>query len=149
MKNKLIALLILAAAALFQLLEQTPGETGRDPSSQQTATSDAAKLQQAVANKASKVWFKRTAFTVRKLLPDDTKGSRHQRFLVKREGLPTLLVAHNIDLAPRVPLRTGDTLHISGRYEWNAKGGVIHWTHHDPRGRKPGGWIELNGERYK
>jgi hypothetical protein len=144
MKNKVLALALLAAAALFQFIDQ-----GADTAVTQSANGDSARLVQAVEKKASKVWFEGTSFTVRKILPDDTKGSQHQRFLVKRNGLPTLLVAHNIDLAPRVPIEIGDTVVISGRYEWNAKGGVLHWTHHDPRGRKPGGWIELDGKRYK
>ncbi|GAA6151137.1 DUF3465 domain-containing protein [Pseudoteredinibacter isoporae] len=110
---------------------------------------DLVSLQQAVTAKRSKVWFDETQFTVYKLLADDTKGSRHQRFLVRREGLPTLLVAHNIDLAPRAPLRPGQSLYIKGRYEWNQKGGVLHWTHHDPRGVQPGGWLRLGEEKYQ
>jgi len=39
-----------------------------------------------------------------KVLPDDTRGTRHQRFLVKLSSGQTLLMAHNIDLAPRVPV---------------------------------------------
>ena len=93
---------------------------------------------------------------VQRVLEDDTQGSRHQRFIVRVadpiEDVPdpvTLLVAHNIDLAPRVPLETGDRLLIRGEYEWNDRGGVLHWTHHDPDGDRPGGWIELDGERYR
>jgi len=60
----------------------------------------------------------------------------------------TLLVAHNIALAPRVPVQQGETITLNGEYVWNDKGGVMHWTHHDPQGRK-GGWIELAGKRYE
>ena len=84
------------------------------------------------------------------VLPDDNKGSRHQRFLLETNSGLTLLVAHNIDLAPRVPsLQRGDRVAFHGEYEWNEKGGVIHWTHHDPRGSHVGGWLERNGERYE
>ena len=105
-------------------------------------------LKRAVASHQSKVWFEETQFEVVKLLPDDNEGSRHQRLLVVREGLPTLLVAHNIDLAERVPVNKGQAVFIKGRYEWNEKGGVIHWTHHDPRGNNPGGWIRFDNKKY-
>lgn len=87
--------------------------------------------------------------TVDRTLPDDTEGSQHQRFILRLGSGRTLLVAHNIDLADRVPLGRGDDVRIRGEYEWNAEGGVLHWTHHDPAGRREGGWIEWNGTRYR
>jgi len=86
---------------------------------------------------------------VSRLLADDREGSRHQRFILALEGGETLLVAHNIDLAPRVPLAVGDTARVRGEYEWNEQGGVLHWTHHDPDGRRRDtGWIEHRGKVY-
>ena len=82
-----------------------------------------------------------------KSLPDDRDGSRHQRFLIELAGGHTLLVAHNIDLAERIPLERDDAIRIRGQYEWNERGGVLHWTHHDPGGRRVGGWIEHEGAR--
>lgn len=79
--------------------------------------------------------------TALKLLPDDRSGSRHQRFLLQVGGGMTVLIAHNIDVAPRVPLARGDSVELRGEYEWNDKGGVIHWTHRDPGGGHPPGWI--------
>ncbi|HKO41978.1 MAG TPA: DUF3465 domain-containing protein [Pyrinomonadaceae bacterium] len=62
----------------------------------------------------------------------------------------TLLISHNIDLAPRVVgLLTGDAVSFYGEYDWNEKGGVIHWTHHDPRKRHPAGWIKHNDRVYQ
>jgi Protein of unknown function (DUF3465) len=87
---------------------------------------------------------------VANILKDDNDGSRHQRFILTLPSGRTLLVAHNIDLAPRVePLNAGDTIAFAGEYEWNSKGGVLHWTHRDPAGRHPGGWLERNGRRFE
>ena len=91
-----------------------------------------------------------TVGIVERLLPDDHEGSRHQRFIVRLDSGQTLLVAHNIDLAPRVAeLAAGETVRIRGQYEVNERGGVVHWTHRDPRRERPGGWIEYRGERYE
>lgn len=84
-----------------------------------------------------------------KLLKDDLKGSKHQKFLIKIAPDLTLLISHNIDLAPRVPIRKNDLISLRGRYEWNNRGGLIHWTHHDPKGKKKGGWIRLNNKDYR
>lgn len=87
---------------------------------------------------------------VLRVLSDDNDGSRHQRFILLLESGQTLLVAHNIDLAPRiVSLRTGDRVEFYGEYEWNSKGGVVHWTHHDPQGRHADGWLKHGGSTYK
>lgn len=88
--------------------------------------------------------------TVSRVLSDDNKGSRHQRFILRLDSRQTLLVAHNIDLAPRIPdLKVGDRVQFYGEYEWNNKGGVIHWTHHDPRNRHEHGWLKHQGKVYQ
>ena len=87
--------------------------------------------------------------TVIKVLATDEKGSRHQRWLMRiPQRKKTLLVAHNIDVAPVVPLKVGDQLKIYGQFEANSKGGLLHWTHHDPQGRHPDGWIRHQGRIY-
>lgn len=86
---------------------------------------------------------------VTKLLPDDNDGNRHQRFIVKLASGQTLLIAHNIDQAARIEgLKPGDRVEFSGEYEWNPQGGVIHWTHRDPAGLHPPGWIRHKGRTY-
>lgn len=85
-----------------------------------------------------------------KILPDDEKGSRHQRFILQLDSGQTLLIAHNIDLAPRISsLRQGDRVGFYGEYEWTEQGGVIHWTHHDPRKRHIDGWLRHQGTFYQ
>ncbi|MGN6512608.1 MAG: DUF3465 domain-containing protein [Lysobacteraceae bacterium] len=88
--------------------------------------------------------------TVIRLLADDTRGERHQRILLRLPAGGTLLIAHNIDLAPRVaPLVVGDTLEYHGEYVWNDKGGVVHWTHRDPAGRHDAGWLRHAGQTFQ
>ena len=96
----------------------------------------------------SKVWME-VDLEVTRLLPDDNEGSRHQKFIAASNSGHTVLVSHNIDLADRVPVNKGSEIKLRGRYEWNDRGGVLHWTHHDPRGKIEGGWIEVNGEQYR
>jgi len=85
-----------------------------------------------------------------KILQDDNDGSRHQRFILRLPSGQTLLITHNIDLAPRLSsLKDGDSVAFNGVYEWNSKGGVVHWTHHDPDGHHVAGWLKHNGQTYQ
>jgi len=104
---------------------------------------------QAFRNRQSDVQVQ-GAGVVSRILPDDNEGSRHQRFILTLPYGGTLLIAHNIDLAPRVAgLGVGDLVEFFGEYEWSEKGGVVHWTHHDPAGRHAGGWLAHNGQVYQ
>ena len=108
-----------------------------------------AELATLVAERRSNAMVTVTA-PVAHVLPDDNEGSRHQRFLLALPSGERVLVAHNIDLAPRVdPLAEGDTVTVRGEFEWNDKGGVIHWTHHDPAARHQDGWIEAGGRTFR
>ncbi|MBJ9720623.1 DUF3465 domain-containing protein [Acinetobacter calcoaceticus] len=87
---------------------------------------------------------------VKAILREDNVGSRHQKFiLVLKNGL-SILVAHNIDLAPKIPdLKKGDVVEFYGEYEYNPKGGVLHWTHRDPQNRHESGWLKHDGQIYQ
>jgi hypothetical protein len=118
---------------------------GRNGNSVSVAQGQILKAQQ---DHARKVWLTVQAAVLRSL-EDDRRPPCHQRFLLKLDNGSTVLVAHNTDLAPRVPVSPGNVVLIRGEYIWNEKGGVLHWTHHDPQGTEEGGWILLNGQTYK
>ena len=119
------------------------------PLSGSLAFSDNAAVEQAFSQKKSDVWVQGSG-VVTKLLPDDNKGSRHQKFLVRINVAQTLLFAHNIDLSPRIDaLKVGDSIEFKGEYVFNPKGGVIHWTHRDPKGQYQGGWIKHQGNTFE
>lgn len=85
-----------------------------------------------------------------KILNEDHEGTPHQKFLVKLKNDKTLLISHNIELSTRIPnLQKGDKVIFYGEYEWNAKGGVVHWTHRDPKGRHPNGYLIHNDKKYE
>jgi len=106
-------------------------------------------LESAYRNHQSNVQIQGSGVVI-KILRDDNEGSRHQKFILNANKNQTLLIAHNIDLAPRINgLQVGDRVEFYGEYEWNQKGGIIHWTHHDPNHRHTNGWLKHNGKTYQ
>jgi hypothetical protein len=147
---KKILVICLLGLAIFVFLDRKVQTTQivQNVYAGYTVGSDS-ELQNAIENKQSNVQIGGSGYVI-KILADDLKGSRHQRFILKIASGNTLLVAHNIDLAPRIDnLNVGDTVAFYGVYEFNNKGGVIHWTHHDPRGQHQSGWLKHNGSTYQ
>lgn len=84
------------------------------------------------------------------LLADDLDVDRHQGFVVELKSGQALLISHNIDLAPRIDeLSLNDQIEFFGEYEWNEKGGVVHWTHHDPNKLHADGWLFHKNKIYQ
>ncbi|MBZ0112422.1 MAG: DUF3465 domain-containing protein [Thermoanaerobaculia bacterium] len=142
--------LLVALVAIGLWWSQGYGGEGRSwPQGPTTSASvDNGELLEVVASRRSGVWVS-GAGTVDRILADDRSGDRHQRFIVRVDQGHTVLIAHNIDLAERVPVELGDSVEFRGRFEWNERGGVVHWTHDDPRGRRSGGWIRRGGASYR
>jgi len=140
--------------ALYGLDNLRDDSTISQPSVQAPQTESAAAagdslIQAAYENRQSDVQVEGAGRVV-KVLPDDNKGSRHQKFILELASGQTILIGHNIDLAPRIrDLREGDSVSFYGEYEWNERGGVVHWTHHDPQGRHVDGWLKHQGKRYQ
>ena len=135
-------------AALIEVLWRWMRSRRSAPGSRRRAPGGGRDVGAAIARRAMDVPVQGAGRVV-KLLPDDTIGSRHQRFLVRLAGGESLLVAHNLDVGRRVePLREGDEVEFAGEYQWNDKGGFLHWTHHDPACWHEPGWIGRRGVRF-
>ena len=135
----------LAAAVLLIAGCGAPSQSMLRPSYQQVQSAQAFAKRQA-GTEANKDW-KVLEGEVTKLLPDDLNGSRHQHFLVQVSPKHTVKIAHNIDLAPYVPVKVGDTVEMKCEFIKAQPYDVAHWTHYDPRGGE-GGYIKLNGKVY-
>ena len=138
----LILAFLLGVSVVGCAPEPTRAQSGRSSDSDQI-------LRRAFEERTSNLQVEGRGI-VQRILSDDNEGSRHQRFILELGSGQTLLIAHNIDVAPRIPsLRKGDKVAFRGEYEWNPKGGAIHWTHHDPAGRHSGGWLKHKGKTYR
>ena len=103
----------------------------------------------AFKNRTSDVQVEDEGVVIR-ILADDLTGGRHQRFIIRLASGQTVLIAHNIDIAPKVVgLQKDDSLRFYGEYVWNEKGGMVHWTHRDPKGRHTAGWLKHDGRTYQ
>jgi hypothetical protein len=150
MRRLVGVIVIVIALAIYAANQYRGGARSTDAGSPDQSV-DWQPSAQPVANRSSRAGAPYQAEgVVVKVLADDNDGSRHQRFIVRLASGQTVLIAHNIDIAPRVQgLSVGDTVSFSGEYETNNKGGVVHWTHRDPSGRHAAGWIRHRGQTYQ
>jgi hypothetical protein len=152
--RKMQTVAFLLVLLLISYCSHCSQNEGTDPGSNthevtDTSLTPLATFEDAFANHKSNIQVKQTG-AITAILSDDTDGDAHQRFIVRLNNNQTLLIAHNIDIAPRVPnIAVGATIKFYGEYEWNAEGGVIHWTHKDPGGVHVDGWIEYKGKKYQ
>lgn len=88
--------------------------------------------------------------TIDRVLSDQGGPSGpHERFIVRLADVAmTVLIEHNLSIAPRVPVATGEAVEVHGEYIWNAQGGLVHFTHHDPDRSHEGGYVLYGGKRY-
>lgn len=146
--NQLFAILFLFGVVRCDFQEKSENDRVEDVSTDISFTSDA-ELKRLFDEKISgqQVTLKGT---IKDVLSDDLEGAKHQRFILELNSDQTVLVAHNIELAPRISeLKSGQMIEVSGEYEWNPKGGVVHWTHHDPAGIHEPGWINYLRVRFE
>jgi len=74
-------------------------------------------------------------------------SGNHEGFLVRLSGPAanplTIRVEDNVDITGPIPIAPGDRVEVRGEYIYAADGGLIHFTHHNPRGSHPGGYVRV------
>lgn len=147
--TRLIVLLTLSLIAVYFRQHQPAIGTHNPDQTEVGGLTDPAIIRNAYEQQKSNFQVKQAGRII-KILKEDNYGPRHQRFLVQINDGRKLLIAHNIDLAPKVEtLKVDEQISFYGEYEWNNKGGVIHWTHHDPKKRHPDGWLMYGNKKYQ
>lgn len=127
------------------VIRDVPADSGtagsNDPSGE-------AELRRLFREKANEVWVQAEG-VVDRILPDDTMEPRHQQWIMRFPAGHTIKIAHNIDIAQRVPIREGAAVRLRGQYMWSEQGGVVHFTHKPKYGNRAGGWVEADRKRYE
>lgn len=89
-----------------------------------------------------------TGAVVSDALPDDLSGSRHEKWVVRLACGVDVQAVYNIDVTPRIPIKTGDVISMGGQFIYDRGGGLMHWLHEDGHGHRPNGYVEINNVRY-
>ena len=141
----------MRTAALIGVLALvvTAGACRSASSAEKVGSSDNAAVKTAFERHADAVQVTATGAIDRVLSDQDGPSGPHQRFIVRLSDVGmTLLVEHNLSLAPRVPVVVGEPVVVHGEYIWNAQGGLVHFTHDDADRSHEGGYIVYGGRRY-
>lgn len=111
--------------------------------------SDDKQLVQAVASQKRQFYVEAGNLEVTKVLPDDNDGLPHQKWAAKMSNGQEVTIVYNSDMGERVPLHIGDKFGVGGEFIWTGKtGGLVHWVHEDPKGKRPDGYVYMNGVVY-
>lgn len=140
------AVLIAVLGGLILLLRHNAAEGPSTAARQAAVRAACSQSDAAFARRQSDVWLTLSG-TVSRLLPDQHGHFLHQRFILRCADAHTVLVVNDVDIGRRVPVHPGDAVAVRGQYVWNAQGGLVHFTHHDPQGGQ-GGWIVDGGKTY-
>ncbi|MBN1907426.1 MAG: DUF3465 domain-containing protein [Deltaproteobacteria bacterium] len=147
--KKYFILILVIAGLVYAGIQHTQNKPSENVNADSGALTNDQVLADAFNNKESNIQVSGSG-RVKTILPDDVEGSRHQKFIIQLDSGNTLLISHNIDIAPKInSLRKDDQIEFYGEYDWNSKGGVVHWTHHDPDGSHVDGWLKHKGSIYQ
>jgi hypothetical protein len=96
----------------------------------------------------AQVDFDATVLTPPRFFWGSRTHAMHEAFDVQSDAGP-LEIVDNVSIAPRCPVVPGDRVEVRGEMVHDpGRKPVVHWTHHDPGGQHPDGFIRLRGRQY-
>lgn len=145
MMNKQLSV-ILSVVAISFTLHARPNQSAPVASAPGAVATEDAALVQAVTSHKGVSFIKAGGLVVSELLKDDTSGSPHQKFNVRLSNGRIIMIVSNLDMCEKIPVQVGDVVSAGGQFIPTGKsGGLLHWTHKDPRQHRPDGFIEFKG----
>jgi len=125
---------------------------GCAPSGQAGSDAGNAAVYQSWAQQRSKVEVTASGSVAKVLGTRRGPSGVHTGFLLHLRGAEgrglTVRVEDNVDLTGQIPIRAGDDVEVRGEYIYDPRGGLIHYTHRDPRGRHAGGYVRIGNRMY-
>ncbi len=154
--GKAIAGLILAGGAALFGLNQSNKDSDKIALSNQNqavhvSETDPNSILLNALNKQTELTFVEIkSAQVVKLLRNDNRGARHQRWLIQLTNSKPILAVYNIDLSDKIPLSPGDIIDLAGelKFDEKKKTPLIHWLHDDPQQKRKNGYVIHNGKKY-
>lgn len=146
-----LALLVgfsLSFASLIVDAKSQSQKRGEDSDVEQSVVQDDKDLVRAVDDRRNVHFLEAGNLVVTKLMPDDTQGRPHQKWYVRLSNGKQVFCVYNLDMGKRVPIKVGSVMSVGGEFKWTQQGALVHWLHHDPRDRRPDGYVEVDGVRY-
>jgi hypothetical protein len=134
-RNRAAALLALAVAAACNSRPEQP---------------DNGSICRAYTQQASRKEVIAQGTIVDVLGESEGRGGEHEGYLLKLDGDCDLLlrVETNLSITGPIPIRRREQVIVKGEYEYDAEGGVLHWTHHDPSARHVAGYVVIDNHTY-
>ena len=140
-----IMLVLTVALALSACAQSATGTTG--------ITSDNGAVYDAWRAGRSHIEVVANGSVARMLGTRRGRSGNHEGFLLHLSGSAgrglTVRVEDNVDLTGPIPLSEGQDVVVRGEYIFDQRGGIVHYTHRDPRGRHISGYVLVDGKFYQ
>lgn len=148
---KVAALVVLFTFTTNIAVAQVPIE-GKKPApiyvSHPGKLEDDLALVAAVQSKRNVHYVEGGNIVVTKIYPDDNQGLPHQSWEAQLSDKSFIKVVYNTNMGEYIPVQVGMTFSVGGQFIWTKDGGLIHWLHHDPKQKRPDGWVFIENILY-